>query len=156
MKFLLPCRTLEKSLLFQWKIFNVLWLVVKFIVCNGKQVLVWFDEKSFSFFIPKFASSIESFRCCISMGGVLYSLFKVSTFCASLPKSQISKPKSQIPNLNGWCWCPPLTFQSLNFLCKPQQINHKSKMTISSDIGSVLHQPCAVPGSLQSRLGLVR
>ena len=30
------------------------------------------------------------------------------------------------------------------------------KMTISSDIGSVLHQPCAVPGLLQSRFALLR
>ena len=38
------------------------------------------------------------------------------------------------------------------------QINHKSntKMTISSDIGSVLHQPCAVPGLLQSRFAIFR
>ena len=31
-----------------------------------------------------------------------------------------------------------------------------TKMTISSDIGSVLHQPCAVPGLLQSRFAVVR
>ena len=30
------------------------------------------------------------------------------------------------------------------------------KMTISSDIGSVLHQPCAVPGLLQSRFALLK
>ena len=61
----------------------------------------------------------------ISMGGVLSSLFKVSTFCASSPNPK-SSPKSNI------------------------------KMTISSDIGSVLHQPCAVPGLLQSRFALLR
>ena len=58
-------------------------------------------------------------------------------------------------------WCPLLTFQSLNFFVQAST-NPKSsrqpnvKITISSDIGSVLHQPCAVPGLLQSRFALLK
>ena len=94
------------------------------------------------------------------MGGVLPSLFKVSTFCASLNKSQISigGVLSSLFKVSTICASLPKYQISMGDVSPKPQINHKSntKMTISSDIGSVLHQPCAVPGLLQSRFAIFR